>query len=57
MYKTYLEPDEIDKLESKAKYFRTKFPFMLVSRQGCRFSQAMVLSMDLFGFPNRKMWR
>ena len=44
MAKVYLEPDEIEQLESSAKYLRDKLLIMLLFRLGCRISEALALT-------------
>jgi integrase/recombinase XerD len=43
MVKAYLEPDEIDKLESAAHYLRDKLLIRLLFHSGCRVSEALCL--------------
>lgn len=50
MAKVYLEPDEIEQLESSAKYLRDKLLIMLLFRLGCRISEALALKVGDIDF-------
>lgn len=50
MAKVYLEPDEIEQLESSAKYLRDKLLIMLPFRLGCRISEALALKVGDIDF-------
>lgn len=46
MAKTYLEPNEIEQLESAAIYLRDKLLIRLLFHLGCRISEAITLTVD-----------
>lgn len=50
MAKVYLEPNEIEQLESSAKYLRDKLLIMLLFRLGCRISEALALKVGDIDF-------
>ncbi len=41
MAKVYLEPQEVEKLESEAQYLRDKLLIRILARTGCRISEAL----------------
>ncbi len=50
MTKTYLEPQEINKLEEAAQYSRDKLLIHLLFRLGCRISEALGIRVDDIDF-------
>ena len=50
MEKTYLEPQEINKLEEAAQFLRDKLLIHLLFRLGCRISEALGIAVDDIDF-------
>ncbi len=53
MSKAYLEMDEVEKLEEAAKYLRDKLLIRLLSRLGCRVSEALGIEVDDIDFSQK----
>ncbi len=51
MAKTYLEPEEVARLEEAAEYLRDKLLIRLLFRLGCRVSEALAIAEDDIDFP------
>jgi len=50
MIKTYLEPDEVKRLEEAAEYVRDRLLIRLLFRLGCRVSEALGIGVDDIDF-------
>jgi integrase/recombinase XerD len=50
MTKTYLEPEEVEKLEEGARYLRDRLLIRLLLHLGCRVSEALSLGVDDIDF-------
>jgi len=53
MTKTYLEPEEVIKLEGAADYLRDKLLIRLLSRLGCRISEVLGIAVGDIDFDQR----
>ena len=50
MAKTYLEPEEVERLEEAAAYLRDRLLIRLLFRLGCRISEALGITVDNIDF-------
>ncbi len=50
MFKTYLNPDEIERLEDAASNLRDKLLIRILFRLGCRISEVLALTVDDIDF-------
>ncbi len=53
MAKAYLEPEEVKKLEEAAEYLRDKLLIRILSRLGCRISEALGIAVSDIDFDQR----
>jgi integrase len=51
--KTYLEPNEVDRIEQAAECLRDKLLVRLLAHLGCRVSEALVRKIASAGYPVR----
>jgi integrase/recombinase XerD len=51
--KTYLEPEDLEKLEQATTYVRDRLLVRILAHLGCRISEALAITVDDIDFPNK----